>query len=150
MKPSPLLLLAFFVPLSARLPAEETLSPATLVASSGDVFRRHIAVWESGRVDQLADIVDAAYRGHTSAGDRDREGLKKRIETFRSLFAGIHFIVLDQVITGERVATRLEATAVEISTQQPVHMFGMNISVIRHGLIVEEWAVWEMVRQKPN
>jgi len=66
------------------------------------------------------------------------------------LFRDIHFTALDQVVSGERVATRLEATAVEISTQQPIHMFGMNVSVVRKGMIIEEWAVWETVRKKTN
>ena len=125
-------------------------TPVPPAVSVGDVFRRHVTIWENGRSQDLVGVISEAYQGHTSAGDRDRKGLGQRIEKFHSLFKDIHFTILDQVISGERVATRLEATATEISTQQPVHMYGMNVSVVRAGMIVEEWAVWETVRKKTN
>ena len=112
-------------------------------ATIGAVFLRHVSVWENGRVGELKSIIDDDYMGHTSAGERDADGLRKRIEAFRSSFRDIHFSIRDQVIDGDKVATRLECTAVENATNRAVHMWGMNLSVVRKGLIVEEWAVWE-------
>ncbi len=63
-------------------------------------------------------------------------------------YSGIHFTVLDQIIAGDRVASRLQATGVERATGKPVRLYGMNISLIRAGKIVAEWPVWELIRSE--
>ncbi len=128
-------------------PAASVDSPAAATTTdAAGVFRRHVAVWERGELQQLADVIDAHYVGHTSAGDRDREGLRARIEAFRLRFARIHFAIAEQIVSGDRVVSRLQATATDTTTNMPVWMIGMNISTVRSGKVVEEWAVWETVR----
>ncbi len=105
-------------------------------------------MWESGRLDELSSVIGKSYVGHTSAGDRDLNGLRRRIKTFHSLYRRIKFSVLDQTVANDRVASRLECTAVEKKTGLPVHMWGMNLSVIRQQMVVEEWAVWEVSYSK--
>ena len=82
--------------------------------------------------------------GHTSHGERNREGLRARIEKFHALYTDVHFHILDQVVSGDRVATRLEATCKEAASGASLHMYGMNISIIKSGRLFEEWAVWEV------
>ena len=67
-------------------------------------------------------------------------------ETFGVKYSNVHFQIMDQVASGDRVAARLEAAATENSTGQSIRMIGMNISRFRDGKIAEEWAVWEIVR----
>ena len=103
----------------------------------------------SGSAANIADgdkFITADYIGHTSSGDRDRAGLHKRIESFGAKYSNVHFQIMDQVASGDRVASRLEATATETATGQSIRMIGMNISRFRDGKIAEEWAVWEIVR----
>ena len=108
-------------------------------------FRRFVAVWENGDLQRLNDNVDLSYRGHLSTGERNREGLRARIEKFHVLYSNVHFTVLDQVVSGDRVASRLEATCTESASGKTIHMYGMNISIIRYGKLFEEWAVWEVI-----
>jgi len=129
-------------------PGEPFLSGS--VMDTAAVFRRHVSVWESGRIGELSSIIDKSYVGHTSSGDRDQEGLGLRIENFHSLYSCIKFSILDQLVAIDRVATRLECTAVENLTRKPVHMWGMNLSVVRQRMIIEEWAVWEISYEKVN
>lgn|GEM_PF-2752884 len=107
-------------------------------------FRHLVGAWENGDVGSLDDSVDISYRGHTSTGERNRDGLKARIEKFHSLYTDVHFAILEQIVSGDRVATRLEATCREAASGASIHMYGMNISIIRNGKLFEEWAVWEV------
>jgi hypothetical protein len=52
---------------------------------------------------------------------------------------------MDQVASGDRVASRLEASLTNTATKRPIRMMGMNISRFRDGKIAEEWVVWEFV-----
>lgn len=107
-------------------------------------FRRLVSAWESGDVGGLDDNVDISYRGHTSAGERDREGLRSRIKGFHASYPDAQFDILDQVVSGDRVATRLEARCRDAASGAAIHMYGMNISIIKNGKLLEEWAVWEV------
>jgi hypothetical protein len=69
-----------------------------------------------GRLYDVADVdkfITTDYRGHTSSGDRDRVGLRNRIESFGAKYSNVRFQVMDQVASGNRVASRLEATATD-------------------------------------
>jgi SnoaL-like polyketide cyclase len=109
------------------------------------IFRRNVGLWEKRDLDRIKEAVDASYRGHTTSGSRDREGLMRRIEEYHARYSDLRIRVLDQIVSGDRVASRLEATAIENARGEPVRLFGMNMSVFRNGKLVEEWAVWEVV-----
>lgn len=108
-------------------------------------FRSVVELWQKRDIDHISNLVDDNYRGHTSGGERNREGLRLRIEKFHELYANIQFKVLDQIVSGDRVATRLEASCTERSTGKALHMIGLNISIFKNGKQVEEWATWEIL-----
>src|SRR5437867_13416810 len=87
--------------------------------------RRLVEIRAGGNLQELGDLLDDSYRGHTSAGTRDREALRKRIESFRASYSDVQFTVVDQFVAGDRVASRLEATAIENASQSRVRMLGI-------------------------
>lgn len=90
--------------------------------TNAEIFREALAVWERGNIADGDKFITADYRGHTSSGDRDRAGVQKRIESFRAKYSNIQFQIMDQVASGDRVASRLEATAKEVATGQSVRI----------------------------
>jgi ketosteroid isomerase-like protein len=111
--------------------------------SAKDLFRRYVAVWESGDFAALDGILHPGYIGHPASGDRDAAGLRERIGVFRELFRDVRFTVEDQLAEGDRVATRMTARAIRASDGRPVVLLGHNISRIADGRIAEEWMTWE-------
>jgi predicted ester cyclase len=109
------------------------------------IFRRHVDIWSTGDFSKINDVIDAHYVGHVAAGDRDRNGLRARIVAFRAMFPDVVFAIEDQMIDGDKVATRLTARGTHQTTGRHTVLTGINISRIVDGKIVEEWAVWETV-----
>lgn len=114
--------------------------------SNADLFRRYGDIWRTGKLELLPEIIGPGYVGHTSAGDRDAAGLADRIRTFREIYTNLTFTVLDQLIDGDRVASRMRITGTVRATGKPVTLIGLNISRFANGRIVEEWPVWETVK----
>jgi predicted ester cyclase len=99
-------------------------------------------------VDLIGDVVTRDYVGHTSSGDRNLEGLRKRISDFHNLYPDTKFTVEDQLVEGDQVATRLTAVGTSRATGKVVHLIGLNISRFVGNRIAEEWPVWEPVQAK--
>jgi predicted ester cyclase len=112
--------------------------------SNKDLFRTYVGLWETGRIDELGTVIHDRYVGHAPAGDRDLQGLRQRITVFGQLYSGVRFQIEDQLALGSKVATRLTATARRAADGQDVKLFGLNISRILDGKIVEEWMAWEV------
>jgi ketosteroid isomerase-like protein len=108
------------------------------------VFRDAVAIWESGDVAKLTQVVAPNYVGHVSGGDRDIAGLRARIAAFREQYMEAKFTIADQIASGDKVATRMTATAISRQNGKPVRLYGLNISRFSGGRIVEEWPVWEV------
>jgi len=108
------------------------------------LFRTFVGIWESGRIDELDDVIHPEYVGHPSAGDRDSAGLGERILAFRETFRDVRFEFGDQIADGDKVASRMTATAVRASDGKPVILYGHNISRFRDERLIEEWMVWEV------
>jgi len=108
------------------------------------LFRRFVQVWESGDLDALEAILHPSYAGHPTAGDRDADGLRRRITAFRETFRDPHFALHDQLAEGDRVASRMTLHA-RTADGQRVVLFGHNISRFAEGLLAEEWMAWEPV-----
>jgi predicted ester cyclase len=108
------------------------------------LFRDHVEIWESGDLKKLSTAIHADYIGHISWGDRDHEGLRQRIVAFRREYSDIRFAIEDQLGEGDRVASRLIATATRAIDGQQVVLYGLNISRIAEGRIIEEWMAWEV------
>jgi predicted SnoaL-like aldol condensation-catalyzing enzyme len=112
------------------------------------VFRTLVDLYAAGDVASLDRVIPPEYVGHTSAGDRDREGFLQSILYFHNLFiySTDSFIVEDQLVDGEKVVTRMTAHVRSRETGEPVTLLGINIARIIDGKIVEEWNTWEQLK----
>lgn len=116
------------------------------------VFRRLVELYARADVDALEALIATDYVGHTSAGDRDWAEFRQSILNFHQIFeyAPDSFIVEDQFVDGDKVATRMTAHVRSRETGAPSTMIGINLAVIRGGKIVEEWNTWEMVQSQES
>ena len=108
------------------------------------VVRRYIEVWQNGSLEELSELIADGYVGHPASGDRDIDGLRRRIAQFRAAYPDMRFTIEDQLSVGNRVATRMTATGIATATGKPVRLIGINISRFMGNRIVEEWPVWEV------
>lgn len=111
------------------------------------VFRRLVELYARADVDALEALVAADYVGHTAAGERDWAEFRQSILNFHQLFdySPDSFIIEDQFVDGDKVATRMTAHVRNHETGEPMTMMGINLAVIRDGKIHEEWNTWEMM-----
>ena len=112
------------------------------------VFRRLVDIYAAGELSALDEIIAPNYVGHASAGNRNLEGFRQRISYFHDLFiySKDSFEVDDQLVDGEKVATRMTAHVKVCAIGEPVTLIGINIARIVDGKIVEEWNTWQQLR----
>lgn len=113
------------------------------------VFRQLVALYARADVDAMKALVADDYVGYTAAGDRDWAEFRQSILNFHQLFdyAPDAFIVEDQFVDGDKVATRMTAHVRNRETGEPMTMIGINLAMITGGQIREEWNTWEVVTQ---
>jgi predicted SnoaL-like aldol condensation-catalyzing enzyme len=124
--------------------ADDVNSPESRKA----VFRTLVDLYAVGDVGSLDQVIPPDYVGHTSAGDRDREGFLQSILYYHNLFLYTKdsFIIEDQLVDGEKVVTRMTAHVHSRETGEPITLLGINIARIVDGKIVEEWNTWEQLK----
>lgn len=112
------------------------------------VFRRLVDIYASGDLTMLDELIAPHYVGHVSAGDRDLEGFRDSIKYFHNLFVygKDSFQVEDQLVDGEKVATRMTARVQVRATGEHITLLGINIARIVGGQLVEEWNTWEQLQ----
>jgi predicted ester cyclase len=79
---------------------------------------------------------------------RGLEGVRHSTALYRALFDNLTFEVLDQVAEGDRVASRFVLTG--SNRGRRVRLWGIVISRLRDGRIVEDWSAFdgvELLRQ---
>jgi len=79
---------------------------------------------------------------------RGLEGVRHSTALYRALFDDLTFEVLDQVAEGDRVASRFVLTG--SNRGRRVRLWGIVISRLRDGRIVEDWSAFdgvELLRQ---
>ena len=106
-------------------------------------------MWQSGRTDRLEMVIADGYSGHAASGTRDLAGLRRRIAEFHLAFPDMRFTIHDQLVHGDRVATRMSAVGTSAKSGQRVRLVGVNISRFSGNRIVEEWPVWEVASDTP-
>lgn len=111
-------------------------------------FRRVVQIWQDGRSDLIGEAVTSDYIGHSSAGDRNIDGLRQRVSTFHALYPDVKFTIEDQLAEGDRIATRMTVVGTSKATGKTVHLIGLNISRFVGNRIAEEWPVWEVLQTK--
>ena len=72
---------------------------------------------------------------------RGLEGVRRSTELYRRLFDDLAFDVVDQVAEGDRVASRWVLTG--SSRGRPIRLWGITISRLRDGRIVEDWSAFD-------
>jgi hypothetical protein len=112
------------------------------------VFRRLVGIYAQAAVDGLEEFIAPDYVGHTAAGERDLAEFRKSIINFHAIFdyGKDSFVIEDQFVEGDKVATRMTAHVRMRETGEPVTMLGINLAIIRGGKILEEWNTWELLR----
>lgn len=116
------------------------------------VFRHLVDIYARAAVDELEAFAAPDYVGHTAAGERDLAEFRKSIINFHAIFdyAKDAFVIEDQFVEGDKVATRMTAHVRMRETGEPVTMLGINLAIIRGGKILEEWNTWEVLRPAQN
>jgi ketosteroid isomerase-like protein len=116
------------------------------------VFRHLVDIYARAAVDELEAFVAPDYVGHTAAGERDLAEFRKSIINFHAIFdyGKDAFVIEDQFVEGDKVATRMTAHVRMRETGEPVTMLGINLAIIRGGKILEEWNTWEVLRPAQN
>lgn len=112
------------------------------------IFRHLIDIYANAAVDALEEFVAPDYVGHTAAGERDLVSFRQSIINFHAIFDynKNSFVVEDQFVEGDKVATRMTAHVRMRETGEPVTMLGINLAIIRGGRIHEEWNTWELLK----
>ena len=72
---------------------------------------------------------------------RGLAGVRRSTEMYRTLFDDLAFDVVDQVAEGDRVASRWVLTGA--NRGRPVRLWGITISRLRGGRIVEDWSAFD-------
>ena len=109
--------------------------------ANDELFRAYVEIWNDGAVDRLHDLLAPGYAGHMRGSvseDRDADALGRSIAEFRRRFPEVRFTVTEQIVAGDRVATRLSAVVDDEELA-----VGMNFSRWQDGRLDEEWALWE-------
>jgi predicted SnoaL-like aldol condensation-catalyzing enzyme len=101
----------------------------------------YVEVWNEGAVGRLHEMLAPTYDGHMRGSvfaERDAESLGSSIADFRRRFPAVRFAVIEQIMSGDRVASRLSAV---LGGEEVA--IGMNFSRWQDGRLAEEWALWE-------
>ena len=69
----------------------------------------------------------------------DKPGWRSFHAVLRAAYSDIHITVEDQIVSGDKVASRWTGTMVHRATVSPVTFSGMTILRVRNGQIVESW-----------
>ena len=106
-----------------------------------------------GNFDVIDEFVAPNYVGHDPAEPepiRGPAGLRANIEKYLAGFPGGGVTVDDQIVDGEKVATRWTGRGTQTGevagiapTGKEVTISGLTISRLEGGMVVEEWATWD-------
>lgn len=112
------------------------------------VFRHLVALYATGDVDALEAYCAPDYVGHTAAGPRDLAEFRNSIINFHAIFdyGQDAFVIEDQFVDGDKVATRMTAHVRMRDTGEALTMLGINLAIIYGGKIHEEWNTWEILK----
>ena len=105
-----------------------------------------IEVWNGAPVERLRDVLAPDYRGHMlhlKDGERDADAYPGLIQQYRAGNPGAEFRVVEQLASGDRLVSRLEARRFDGSSGAASVARGINISRFdTQGRLAEEWAIW--------
>lgn len=98
----------------------------------------------AGNVDRVEDFYDPRFHDHVNAMEfHGHEGIAKSVSLYRRLFSDLSFVVDEQVVEGDRVASRW--TLRGTNRGRAVRLSGITISRLEDGRIVEDWGSTDSV-----
>jgi predicted ester cyclase len=107
------------------------------------------AVCARGDMALAPSCYSARFVDHVGSLEyRGLDGVRRSTALYRALFDDLSFEVVDQVAEGDRVASRFVLTG--SSRGRRVRLWGITISRVRDGRIVEDWSAFdalELLRQ---
>ena len=118
--------------------------------TNGRVMERAFdEIMQRGNVDAIDQLFARDFTGHDTAGGTfGREEFREGVLAMLSAFSDRQVEIADQVIAGDKVATRWQATGVHSgafngipATGCHVRMTGISITRLAGGKIVETWEV---------
>jgi steroid delta-isomerase-like uncharacterized protein len=116
--------------------------------------RAEFAVWSSGELDRLDELVAPDVVHHDPHDPRATEGLaglKQSIEANRRAFPDLEIEVEDQIAEGDRVATRWTATMTHLGDEfgppsgRRATLSGITIERFKDGKVVEAWRSMDLL-----
>jgi predicted ester cyclase len=106
-----------------------------------------------GNFEVIDEFVAPNYVGHDPAEPepiRGPAGLRANIEMYLAGFPDGGITVDDQIVDGDKVATRWTGRGTQTGevagiapTGKEVTISGLTISRLEGGMVVEEWATWD-------
>jgi steroid delta-isomerase-like uncharacterized protein len=118
--------------------------------SNGRVMQRAFEeIMARGHVAAIDEFFASDFAGHDTAGGTfGREEFRQGVVAMLSGFSGRRVVIADQLVDGDKVATRWQATGVHSgefngipATGRHVSLTGISIDRIAAGKIVESWEV---------
>jgi steroid delta-isomerase-like uncharacterized protein len=118
--------------------------------NNGRIMRRAFEeVITLGNLDIIEEIFAGDFAGHdTTGGKFGREEFREGVIAMLDAFSDRHVVIADQLVAGDKVATRWHAAAVHSAvfngippTGRRVSMTGISIDRLVDGKIVESWEV---------
>jgi steroid delta-isomerase-like uncharacterized protein len=118
--------------------------------SSGQVMQRAFEeIMTRGNIAAINELFASDFTGHdTSGGTFGREEFREGVLDMLSAFSDRQVKIADQVVAGDKVVSRWQATGVHAgefngipATGRRVSLTGISIDRIAGGRIVESWEV---------
>jgi steroid delta-isomerase-like uncharacterized protein len=115
--------------------------------------------WNQGDLAVIDELSAEGYIDHDPLqGDADSDGLKARIDTYRTAFPDLFFTIEEIFAAGDRVVARWSGVGTfekEIMGLAPTGekgspVGGISISRFEDGRLAETWAQWDTLRLLQN
>ena len=120
------------------------------------IAQRYWALWNTGNLDSVEEILAPNYVHHDGAGavERGTENIKRHIPRFRTAFPDLRFVLEDVCADENKVTVRWTAHGTHRGdialasrhippTGKQVTFFGIDIFHITDGKIGEVWRSWD-------
>jgi predicted ester cyclase len=122
----------------------------TTMVDNAAVARRALEVACSGKEPgAIEEVYATTFVDHVNSMTyRGIDGAHRSVALYAELFPDLRFVVEEQVTEGERVASRW--TLHGTHRRRPVRLWGIVISRVEDGQIVEDWAAsdsLDLIRQ---
>jgi predicted ester cyclase len=105
----------------------------------GDITKRALEVACSGELEVIDEVYSPSFIDHVNSMEyHGTDGARKSVALYLALFPDLQFTVDEQVTEGDRVASRWRLRGTHRG--RPVELWGIVISRLEDGKIVEDWA----------